>query len=276
LAGWLVMSGDRAACLRMFDRLPAKSETVTGRPRSATIPSPEDLDEHVATREDYPLVLPLLPHLRNKGDPKPALVAPFKKDNVIGMEHAARLDCLSNTYEYCRLHPGATPVMCFKIWIAPQGAIAGVNAISAQLHFMPLHDGKYLEVTPPEMGDDGKVFMIVPTSRAHSDYTPEAILHMHHAQRLRMLLGGVFYPEPWRVFQEEIRSSIRAKADATELELYARPFITDLPTYVPRGLYAQLAEESDGQLVLYKLSTLLTLIDAKRWPQEDKEALLVV
>jgi len=246
---------------------------VAQQPGSDHATSPTDHigeDERVATREDYPSLKRMLPYLRNKGDPNPAIVAPFQESNLIA---GRTLDCVTNTARYLDAHPEAVAVKCFRVWISPQGSSMEGLAVSAQFHIMPYHDGKYVEVTPPEMGDEGKNFMIVPTSRAYSAYTAWQIVDMHHTQRLRLLLGGVFWPASWLEFQQALRTRVRAQADAARLEVYCRPFVYDLPTYVPRELYLQLAEEKDARnRCLFNLRMLLELIDAKRWTIQDKLA----
>lgn len=229
-----------------------------------------DLNERVATRDDYHRLKDILPLIRNKGDANPAMVGPHTPTKL---QYGHHCDCLTNTARYIEQHPTAKPVKCFRIWIAPPGASNGGLVVSAQAHLIPLHNGKYVEVTPPEVGDEGKNFMIVPTSRAYPEYSAERLVELHHKQRLRLALGGVFHPYSWLQYQQSLRGSQRAQGDAGLLVAYARPYVYDLPTYVPRQLFFELAEDKDRRgRVLFRLDTLLQLIDAKRWNDEDKSA----
>lgn len=236
--------------------------------RAATSPRPEDLDERVATREDYPSLKAIIPLLRNAGDPNPAMVAPHKTTNL---QYGHHCDCLTNTARYLAQHPDATPVKCFRLWISPVAMPGGGLCVSAQMHLIPLHDGKYVEVTPPEMGDDGKVFMIVPTSRAYPDFSAEQLCDMHHNKHYRLRLGGVFFPPSYLEFQQSLRGPERAQGDAKDLVVYACPYIYDLPSYVPRDVLREQAEDLDERnRLLYRLDALLALVDANRWDAQDK------
>ena len=223
----------------------------------------DNLNERVATRVDYPLIKKLLPALRNNGDENPCMVSPYDASNLQFGHHC---DCLSNAARYIEVHPDATPVKCFRIWILDQPTNEREVAISCQAHIIPYHNGKYVEVTPPEDGDAGKNFMIVPSSRVYPEYTAERLVELHHRQRLRLRLGGVFHPASWLEFQQRIRGRERAQADAIRLQAYACPFMYDLPEYVPRHILKQLAEACDERnRLLFQLPLLLQLIDAKRW-----------
>lgn len=231
---------------------------------------PEDLDERVATRADYPALRPLLSKLRNRDDANPAMISPYDSANA---HYGTLRDAMSNCARYMAEHPDAEAVKCFRVWMCKDGQHTGGIAVSAQFHLVILHEGRYVEVSPPEQGDEDKNFMIVPTSRAYPQWTAKQMIEIHYAQRLRLLLGGVFYPQTWLEFQQSIRGPERAQADAAGLVAYARPYVYDLPSYCPREIFKELAEVRDNKnRLLFKLEKLLALIDAKRWIKEDKPA----
>ena len=229
----------------------------------------EDLNERPATRADYPSLAKMLPMLRNKGDANPAICEPHKSVNL---QYGHHCDCLTNTARYIEQHPDAVPVKCFRIWIAPfsEKSENGL-AISAQVHIIPMHNGKYVEVTPPEMGDEGLHFMIVPTSRAYPDYSAAELIRLHHEEHLRLRLGGVFWPQYWLDYQQKLRGPERAQGDALDLVCYACPFVHDITQYMTRDEWLLEAEDCDGSgRLLFQLSVLLKVIDAKRTSAEDK------
>jgi hypothetical protein len=254
---WSLMTARAADCL-YHNRVQMKELSDADDP----------CDERVATRVDYPRIAHLLPTLRNKTDPNPAIVAPHQP---VYLQYGAHCDCPGNTYRYLKQHPDATPIKCFRIWLADNAETGSAINMSAQFHIMPLHNGKYIEVTPPEKGDEDKNFMIVPTSRAYPEWTARELIDFHHVRHFKLSLGGVFYPPSWCEYQQRLRGSARAQCDAASLVVYARPYMYDLPSYCPRETFAQLSEApaADGRLT-FQLKVLLELTDAKRWQAEDK------
>lgn len=237
-----------------------------------TLPPEAGMEERVATRADYPKLGNVIKKLRYPTDPNPAMVEPFQASNERYSAESRNLDAISNTARYLQEHPDAEPVKCFRIWIGE--ATIGENAetpISAQFHMLPLHDGRYVEVTPPEHGDAGKRFMIVPTTRAYQEHDARALIRMHHTLQLRLRLGAVYHPQEWALLNERLLGAGRAGTDADKLVLYACPFAFDLPQYMDRDVVrrrAIIADESSR--VLFEIGDLLQLMDAKRWPSGDK------
>lgn len=222
----------------------------------------EDLFERVAVKADYKrLIAPILPLLRDRNDASPQMIDPY----VEGIIPDARVsDPFKNTWQYLQEHPEAEPVKCFRVWISNKGSV------SAIFHMLPFTNGKYVEVTPPETGDEGQRFMIVPSSRVYGEWSAREMIDLHVTRHLRLRFGGVFFPEQWVVYQKAIRGEMFAEPNASRLALYACPYMTDLPTYVPRDVLERVAILHHAGRVMFGLNLLLKVIDAKRWLPSDK------
>lgn len=155
--------------------------------------------ERLVRKQDYKKAKWFIQLLRAEGDPPPQLIAPPEE-----FEGAQKQRCVVNAVNYCeaqcelkqceRKQCEVEPVYGFKMWeLLPPFEVTGMPAqYVAVVHVVVRNkkSGKYIDVTPPDEGDEGQHMIFVPSSRVYSDWTPFEIAdYCNKGFEIRM--GGI-------------------------------------------------------------------------------------
>lgn len=121
--------------------------------------------EELCGREDYVSIGWFVNTLRDRGDAHPRLIGP-----PIHVESYQPRNCTYNAYDYA-LQNGGEPVKGFKLWKVrppPNVSWSGRELIATAHVVVKFDDARgYVDVTPPEPGDEGKKLIFVPSSRLY-------------------------------------------------------------------------------------------------------------
>jgi hypothetical protein len=178
--------------------------------------------ECVATPKDYPALKPYIKVLRNKCDPPPVMIDPCKEQQ--GYELGR---CAENAIKYISKHGGEV-VKGFKIWKLPYGDRNGQIQMTAQSHCVVKQvDDSYLDVTPPDPGDEGKRILFVPSSRVYPSFAVQDIVRLNELG-FEPRMGSVYAPDSW-LWLSQLESPLLRKGSADELELLLCPKESDFP-----------------------------------------------
>ena len=191
---------------------------------------PHQLPENLLRAHEFGDVKHLLKGLRSRDDRPPTLIPP-----PIVYPGAEPHSSALNVRNYIRDHPNGelSAVKGFKIW-----RIGNENWITACFHCVVLTPtGAYIDVTPEEMGDEGKPMIFVPSSRVYRQYTVEVIAHMTESG-LEPRTGLVACPLKWYNIKSyndvELDSRILSQT-ADDLTLWLAPFVTSIPRGIAFG-----------------------------------------
>ena len=177
--------------------------------------------ECVATPKDYPALKQYIKVLRNKCDPPPVMIDPCKEQQ--GYELGC---CPVNVAKYISKH-GGEAVKGFKIWKLPYGDRNGDIQMTAQAHCVVKQaDGSYLDVTPPDPGDEGKRILFVPSSRVYPSFSVQDIVRLNELG-FEPRMGSVCAPDSW-LWLSQLESPFTS-GTADELQLLLCPKESDFP-----------------------------------------------
>jgi hypothetical protein len=191
---------------------------------------PDQLPENLLTKSEFEEVRSLFKCLRSKDDPPPTLIPP--PIVYCGAEaHSSALNVCKYIKE--QPHRGLSAVKGFKIW-----RIGKMNWITACFHcVIRTPAGAYIDVTPEEMGDEGKPMIFVPSSRVYRQYSVEVIAHMTESG-LEPRTGLVACPERWyniKAYCDVDLDSRILSPTADNLSLWLAPHVSNIPTGISFG-----------------------------------------
>lgn len=220
------------------------------------------LQTHLVTKDEYNHSKSFISGLRSPSDPKPVLILPQVS------EDARPRHCLMNSVDFCEKNPGYEPVFGFKLWkltaSEPYTAAVASDPFMAAVHVVAYckETDTYVDVTPPEPGDEGQKVIYVPSSRIYKGWTVWDIasyskndlqvrmgsiccgktLALHH-----MLLGETLYKST----PEELNLMICPKMSAMQKHLFnmQRPHL-------------QMFLEKLGTVFIEEKGTMYCLVDA--------------
>ena len=132
--------------------------------------------ERLVRKNEFKAARPFINSLRAKSDPPPQLLAP--PGEIDGMRTR---ECVLNSVKYCENNPGYEPVMGFKLWTMDFCGKLGMGTpYVAMVHVVVLNkqSGKYMDVTPPDAGDENQPLIFVPSSRLYPTWTAAQIAHL--------------------------------------------------------------------------------------------------
>ena len=191
---------------------------------------PEQLPENLLKKTDYRSVMHLFKCLRYNYDLPPTVISP-PIEYCDAEAHSSAL----NVYKYMKEQPHRelSAVKGFKIW-----RVGNMNWITACFHCVLLTpNGTYIDVTPEEIGDEGKAMIFVPSSRVYSQYSVEAIAHMT-ISGLEPRTGVVACPFEWyniKAYSDvELDSRVMSQT-ADDLSLWLVPYISKIPPEISFG-----------------------------------------
>ena len=126
--------------------------------------------ERLVTKEEMRDAIPFMKALRAPTDPKPVYLDPPT------LTYDSR-QCVLNAVRHVHEH-GGDAIKGFKMWempppfkmpMVPRQYVAVAHVVVRQAN------GKYVDVTPPEPGDEGQGMMFVPSSRLFPQFSADAI-----------------------------------------------------------------------------------------------------
>ena len=157
--------------------------------------------------------------LRNNTDDAPRVLKP---DPFPG---AKKLRAPKNAVRFCERNPGFEPVFGFKLYELPRWG----NLFMGQVHatVRTYEDGKvkYVDVTPPEPGDN-RPYIFVPSTRLYNGRAVKEIVALSHAD-LQPLLGNVCQFAALQIMQEK-KGWFRCATSPDELDLVFCPHVPSL------------------------------------------------
>ena len=231
--------------------------------------------ERLLRKDEYAAAGGFIKSLRHASDPAPRVVPP-----PIAFPGALPSRCAGNVARFCCANPDHEPIKGFKLWVVNTMQKMGLpTPYVAQVHVVARHTttGKYVDVTPPNEGDEGQQSLIfVPSSTLYATWT---------AWELGALCNDGLEPRMGAVCQGHALQYKRFAAQAVErlyearpeeLQLHVAPKVSaigehvGLPTHVvARALSGLGLRVCDVENTQYVLMT----ADAFR---EVKDALVVV
>ena len=160
--------------------------------------------------------------LRNNEDHKPIILKTLK-DDTSGYKP---LHCAQNSVDYAKKH-GGDAIFCFKLWYFPM-----VSGYIAQVHvIVVMPNGKHVDPTPPEKGDEGKKFICVPSTRIYAGMTPYDVVRFHKGgfePRMGAVASGDAFTIKQRWFREDL-----VKASPEQLLLWLAPTLGAVRQFAP-------------------------------------------
>ena len=177
--------------------------------------------EVLATPDDYDALKPYIKLLRNKWDPAPVMIDPYP-DQYLD-HHYEKGQCPLNVVEYIAQH-GGEAVKGFKTWKMQSDLFGPGLQMTAQVHCVVKQaNGKYLDVTPPENGDEGQRLIFVPSSHIYPSFSVEDLVQLHRLTGGNARMGKVYAPNHWLALGQISEPAWLAKGNADELELLLCP-----------------------------------------------------
>jgi hypothetical protein len=135
------------------------------------------MDERLVRKEDWNRATANFVNekLRNENDPVPKFIT-----KPIHFEGARARSCVQNAVAFCAMYPEHEAVMGFKMWVMPTFGIPTdeeTTPFVCVVHVVARHKetGKYVDVTPPDPGDEDQKMLFVPSSRLYPGWSAEEI-----------------------------------------------------------------------------------------------------
>lgn len=133
--------------------------------------------EELCDRDDYRQIQGFVSSLRRQTDPPPRLIGP--PIEVSGYEPRR---CILNAYDYA-MRNGGEAVKGFKLWKVRAPAeftVHGRELVATAHVVVRFNDSRgFVDVTPPEPGDEGKKLIFVPSSRLYPGYSANDLGRLH-------------------------------------------------------------------------------------------------
>ena len=180
----------------------------------------DNWNERPVTQAEYPQAKAFIRALRHKEDPPPQLVSPAASD--LAARGYVRGMCPTNAQRFISEQSSAESaeaVKGFRLWTMNLGGIAG--GIIAQVHIVVKLNDKFVDVTPPEPGDEELPFIFVPSSLLFAGTSALAIAQMMDNDlepRLGAVCTGMVL---W--FKQQTCGSFIHKASVDELQIVLAP-----------------------------------------------------
>jgi len=188
--------------------------------------------------------------LRNEHDPKPKFIT-----KPVPFSWAKERSCLQNVVAFCALHPDHEAVKGFKMWVMPTYGIPTDETTTpfvCNVHVVARHKetGKYVDVTPPEKGDENQKMLFVPSSRLYADWSVEEIAD-YADKGFEPRMGNVCNGSALGFKQHTEHPDLNA-ATAEELKLLFAPALTTVQRHLgglPMDSVKKLLSSCDAHFV---------------------------
>ena len=168
---------------------------------------------------EYNKAKPFIKTLRNNTDDAPRILKP---DPFPG---AKKLRAPQNAVRFCERNPGFEPVFGFKLYELPRWGNLFMATVHATVRTYEDGKVKYVDVTPPEPGDN-RPYIFVPSTRLYNGRAVKEIVALAHAD-LQPLLGNVCQGAALQIMQEK-KGCLRCAASPDELDLVLCPHVSSL------------------------------------------------
>ena len=225
-------------------------------------------------KDEYGAAKCFIKSLRHASDPAPCVVAP-----PITFTGARPSWCAGNVARFCHANPEHEPVKGFKLWVVNIMQKTGLpTPYVAQVHVVARHktSGKYVDVTPPNEGDEGQSLIFVPSSTVYATWT---------AWELGALCNDGFEPRMGVVCQGQALSFKKFAAggdetllapEAAKLQLVAAPSVSAIGEHVGLPTHVVALALSGLKLRVYDVEGTQRVFMAADAFREVKDALVVV
>lgn len=232
--------------------------------------------ERLVRKTEYGAAKKFISQLRAKNDPPPQCIPPPVK--FMG---AQKQRCVQNAVDYCTENIEYEPIKGFKLWVLPKFADKSEPYI-ALVHVVVRHkqSGKYIDVTPPDGGDEGQNMIFIPSSRIYPDWTASEIAD-YCRNNLEIRMGGICTGEAL-AFKQMSASDRLYKATPEELKLIMCPKISsmwrhlfdtglempDMPAYDLKSTAMQMflaVLQREGGTLVKERETFYCIVDASKY-----------
>ena len=204
-----------------------------------TLSSCYQMVEYLLPSTEYGAAGKFIKTLRSKHDPPPVLIAPLAKND--GYKN---LCCAQNAALYAR-NNGGVPLKGFKLWTLPYVAVGMKTGYIGQVHIVvKMENGAYIDPTPPEVGDENKKMIFVPSSLIYPGVTALEIARLH-SRGLEPRMGAVCSDFALLFRQQSSGNQLNAPSPA-KLPLWLAPAlvaITDITEDELRKMGAHLYKD---------------------------------
>ena len=157
--------------------------------------------------------------LRNNTDDAPRILKP---DPFPG---AKKLRAPQNAVRFCERNPGFEPVFGFKLYELPRWGNLFMATVHATVRTYEDGKVKYVDMTPPEPGDN-RSYIFVPSTRLYNGRAVKEIVAQAHAD-LQPKLGNVCQFAALQIMQEK-KGWFRCATSPDELDLVFCPHVPSL------------------------------------------------
>ena len=175
--------------------------------------------ERLVRKDEYDDAKKFISRLRAKSDPPPQVISPPLK-----FKGAQKQRCVENVVKYCMKNTEYEPAKGFKLWVLPTLPAKGQSTpYVALVHMVVRHkeSGKYIDVTPPDKGDEGQQMIFIPSSRVYPDWSVSEIAD-YCKKDLQIRMGGICTANCLE-FKQMTTSDVLYKATPEELKLFMCP-----------------------------------------------------
>lgn len=186
----------------------------------------EQLPENLMKNETFADIrknTKVLSKLRHPGDPPPVRIAP-PAPHPGAVPHS----CALSVQRYIEANPECVAIKGFKLWGIGNKRFwmtACFHCVARTPH------GEYIDVTPPEIGDEGQPMVFLPSSRVYPEFSVEVLAHMT-VSGLEPRTGLVAYPVEWYRLKKHGDADLDPNLlsqDADGLTLWLAPFTSKIP-----------------------------------------------
>ena len=181
--------------------------------------------ERLLAPSEYNGARSFISRLRSPNDAAPQLLDP-----PIRFDGGRARKCPQNAVKYCEQNTDYVPAIGFKLWILPTFGFATTKNQTpyiAVAHIVVRHKNaaRYIDVTPPEHGDENKKMIFVPSSRLYAGWSAEEIA-AYGENNLQPRMGSICNGAALSFKQQQ--DDVLNKATPEELNLVICPKLITL------------------------------------------------
>ena len=219
--------------------------------------------ERLVRPEEYDAAKKFINRLRAKSDPPPQLISPPVK-----FKGAQKQRCVENAVDYCLKNTEYEPTKGFKLWVLPTPSVKNQSTpYVALVHVVVRHkeSGKYIDVTPPDEGDEGQQIIFIPSSRIYPDWDPFEIAD-YCKKNLEIRMGGICNGKTL-AFKQMIASHVLYKATPEELKLFMCPKVSSMQKHLfdMQPGHIQMLLEHVGATFVEEDKTIYCMVEASEY-----------